>query len=158
MTAGPQLRDIHLPPEPGWWPPAPGWWLAAALALLLLAWLGRLLWRRLRQRRRLRAIDVLVDAAAARFEAAPDGAALAAELSQLLRRAARAQDPAAAALHGEAWLHWLDGADPAAPFSCGAGRLLLDAPYRTAVAPDAAAAVLPLVRRRVRSIVEQAHG
>ncbi|MBP6325901.1 MAG: DUF4381 domain-containing protein, partial [Dokdonella sp.] len=23
---GPQLRDIHLPPDPSWWPPAPGWW------------------------------------------------------------------------------------------------------------------------------------
>ena len=22
-----ELRDIHLPPEIGWWPPAYGWWI-----------------------------------------------------------------------------------------------------------------------------------
>ena len=31
--AGPDLRDIHLPPAPSWWPPAPGWWLLAFVLL-----------------------------------------------------------------------------------------------------------------------------
>jgi hypothetical protein len=38
-----RLKDIHLPPRPGWWPPAPGWWLAALL--LLGAGLALLLFR-----------------------------------------------------------------------------------------------------------------
>jgi len=25
------LKDIHLPPNPGWWPPAPGWWILGFL-------------------------------------------------------------------------------------------------------------------------------
>ncbi len=40
-----QLRDMHLPPPPGWWPPAPGWWLTGGLLLLLVA-LGVAAWRR----------------------------------------------------------------------------------------------------------------
>ena len=39
------LKDIHLPPAPGWWPPAPGWWM---LMLILLAMIGYTfyVWRR----------------------------------------------------------------------------------------------------------------
>ena len=29
------LRDIHLPPEPGFWPPAPGWWILALILVLV---------------------------------------------------------------------------------------------------------------------------
>jgi len=98
---GPVLRDIHLPPAPAWWPPAPGWWLLAAVALLLLAG-SALLWRRARRRRQYRAgILAEVDALAARH--AGDAQALAAGLHQLLRRVARAHDPAAARLRGAAW-------------------------------------------------------
>jgi hypothetical protein len=64
MQADPlqQLRDIHLPPEPGWWPPAPGWWLLTLLALAALGYLllkahEALLRRRpLREARRLYAL------------------------------------------------------------------------------------------------------
>ena len=45
-----QLRDLHLPPTPGWWPPAPGWWLLGCLTLGAVIWL---IWRyRLRRQRR----------------------------------------------------------------------------------------------------------
>ncbi|RLB67278.1 MAG: DUF4381 domain-containing protein, partial [Deltaproteobacteria bacterium] len=29
------LKDIHLPPAPGWWPPAPGWWFVTFVVLTL---------------------------------------------------------------------------------------------------------------------------
>ena len=50
-AAGPELRDIHLPPPPGWWPPAPGWWLLALVGVVVLVLAVRMLWRLERDRR-----------------------------------------------------------------------------------------------------------
>ena len=33
------LKDIHLPPVPGWWPPAPGWWVSSFLLLALVGYI-----------------------------------------------------------------------------------------------------------------------
>lgn len=35
------LKDIHLPPQPGWWPPALGWWLIAILVVAITIFLLR---------------------------------------------------------------------------------------------------------------------
>jgi len=158
VSAGPSLRDIHLPAEPHWWPPAPGWWLLAAVLLVLLAVALRYGLRARRRRRHARQLDALVQAELARHDDHADGAALAAALSQLLRRAARASEPRAAALDGDAWLHWLDGNDPAQPFSHGPGRILAGAPYQRTLPRAAVDAALPLVRARLRSLAGVAHG
>jgi hypothetical protein len=155
---GPVLRDIHLPPEPGWWPPAPGWWVLAAVLVLALAWLGMALRSRLARRRRARRIAGLAAQAAARLAGEQSGAALAAELSVLLRRAARLAEPGAAALQGEAWLHWLDGGDPQAPFSRGRGRLLLDAPWRPALPRSEVESLVPLVATSLQRMAARGHG
>jgi hypothetical protein len=100
---GPKLRDIHVPPPPGWWPPAIGWWL---LATLLLAVLAVLVWRyqhHRRQRQRWRAAHAELEALAARQASAADIALYAAGVSQLLRRAARLHEPAAATASGPDW-------------------------------------------------------
>jgi HAMP domain-containing protein len=39
------LKDIHLPPQPGWWPPAPGWWLVTILLLAIIVFI-LIKWRR----------------------------------------------------------------------------------------------------------------
>lgn len=102
-SAGPSLRDIHLPPEPSIWPPAPGWWVLAALLLLVLL-LGLWLWRRrshvFRQRN-----QVLLDFEhlVQRHQQDEDQAMLASELHQLLRRVARRHDATATQQRGEAW-------------------------------------------------------
>lgn len=31
------LRDIHLPAEPGWWPLAIGWWIIIVLAFIIIS-------------------------------------------------------------------------------------------------------------------------
>lgn len=153
MNAGPALRDILLPP-PGWWPPAPGWWLLALGLALGLIWLGRVLWRRWRRRRRRQ--WVLAEFEAAAQDGAEEPAARLARLSILLRRAAGRCTRSAAALTGADWLRFLDGGDPAQPFSHGAGRVLADGPYRAQLEPDALAAALPLIRRRLLALLEAA--
>lgn len=150
---GPQLADIHLPAAPSWWPPAPGWWL---LALLLLALSVALAWwlRRRTQRARLREmLRIELDTALTLTAAPGEEARQAAALSTLLRRAALRFAPQAASLQGEAWLHFLDAADPAKPFSEGPGRLLLDGPYRASVDAEAARALAACVGPRLMAFV-----
>jgi hypothetical protein len=152
--AGPVLRDIHLPPEPSWWPPAPGWWVLAALVLLLLAWM---LWRALQRRRLARARRVLLrefDAVRGAHPSSSEAAAQVAALSLLLRRAAKRYAPNALRLQDDDWLAFLDADDVAQPFRRGAGRLLLDGPYRPAVAPEQADALADAVRARLPGFVK----
>lgn len=136
------LRDIHQPPAPPWWPPAIGWWLvAAALVLAIAAWA----WRSWRRRRRRRGFERMFDAA---IGAAATPAARIAAASTLLRRAARERDPAAATLHGEAWLAWLDAGSAPPLFADGEGALLLDGGFRRDVEPARADALVARARRR----------
>jgi hypothetical protein len=97
----PQLRDIHLPPQPSWWPPAPGWWGLAVLivsALLLGIWW----WRRGHQRRKShRQILAQIDLVAARH--AGDAAAFAAGMHRLLRQTVRLYDAHGAHARDAAW-------------------------------------------------------
>ena len=101
--AGPQLRDIHLPPAPPWWPPAPGWWLLGALVLLVLVAMGW--WWRRRRRRALARQRPLREIRRLEADFARDGdrARLASGLHGLLRRLALVHDPRAAHQRGEAW-------------------------------------------------------
>ncbi|MDE1886202.1 MAG: DUF4381 family protein, partial [Xanthomonadaceae bacterium] len=84
--SGPVLRDIHLPPPPGWWPPAPGWWIVAVIAMCLgaaaLYTLSKMRVRRRRERAILRDLDACIEANRR------DAVALAAALSRHLRRLA----------------------------------------------------------------------
>ena len=126
-TAAPQLRDIHLPAEPGWWPPAPGWWLLALIVLALLVWAGLWLRRQLRRSRRHRLL--LAELARLRPQALDAAAVPAwlAALSAFLRRLSRAVRADAATLRGEDWIRFLDRhGDGFAAYA----PLLLDAPYR----------------------------
>lgn len=101
---GPTLRDIHPPPPPSWWPPAYGWWLLAVIVLLVLivavAWRHHGRDRRRRWNQVRRELDVLQE----HHACAQDTAWLTPRLSQLLRRAARSHDRAAATACGEQWI------------------------------------------------------
>src|SRR5690349_5433474 len=85
--AGPDLRDIHLPPAPSWWPPAPGWWLLAIVLLIAIAagaWMLLRVWRERRWRQR---VMTELDRIATLHAAQPNSVGLATDVSQLLRRA-----------------------------------------------------------------------
>ena len=151
-ASGPELRDIHLPPPPGWWPPAPGWWLLTVAALAALALLFQYLYRIWQRRRRRRAILAELDRSIG--AAGSDPVALATALSRFLRRVSKQVQPSAVALSGRAWLEHLDRGVASDEFSAGVGRALLDAPFRPSPQFDAAA-LRALVRRWTRKTLER---
>jgi hypothetical protein len=107
--------------------------------------------RRLRERRWRARVRAELERIAAAHAAQPDPVRLATQVSQLLRRASLLVEPHAAALRDEAWLDFLDRQLPASgeAFRRGAGRALLDAPFRRADDPRAdvdAPALLALAR------------
>jgi hypothetical protein len=147
--AGPVLRDIHLPPPPGWWPPAPGWWMLAAIVVAMgavaLYTLHKLRKCRRHERAVLRELDACIDANR------HDPVALAAALSLFLRRLAL-RDAHAAAYAGERWLEYLDACSGGEDFRRGVGRVLIDAPFRVHVDYDSIA-LIAVVRRFTRSVL-----
>ena len=142
-----ELRDIHLPADPGFWPPAPGWWLAGALILVLLVLVmagGLKAWRRhLRRRRALAQLQALA--------ALGPGPELAARVSELLKRVAlgRFSRREVAGISGRAWLTFLDRTGGDGRFAEGPGRALAEGPY-LATAEFDAAALLELAKDWVR--------
>ena len=165
-SPGPVLRDIHLPPTPSWWPPAPGWWLLAACACVMLYFASRWVLRWRRERHWRAQIHAELERIAALYATPAESTQLAAQVSQLLRRASRMIEPSAVALHGDAWLDFLDAQLPLersreAPFRTGAGRALIDAAYRPATDADAPAlgrlALLDLTRQWLRAVLKRSH-
>jgi hypothetical protein len=136
-TDGPlqQLRDLHLPPAPGFWPPAPGWWV---LGLLAIALITAFTWRAVHYHRRRRpyrnalaALQRLSQAAERGDTGERDAAdAVNALLKRALIHGAARTD--AAPLTGDAWLHYLDRILGDDVFSNGAGAALGNARF----APD----------------------
>jgi len=146
-TAGPALRDIHLPPPPDWWPPAPGWWVLGVICIVLLIaaalWLRKARAVRRHQQAVLRELDHCI------AHAGGDAVALAAALSHFLRRMTLRDAPQAAAYEGERWLEYLDARGATDEFRRGIGRVLVEAPYRPVMQYDTTA-LAALVRRWTR--------
>ena len=131
-----QLRDIHLPAEPGFWPPAPGWWILAVLLLVLLAWVAWVAIRRYRlHRQRQHILAMLGELEQGTGDAVtPEKIA---QISILLRRLALMRYPRqrVAALTGKDWLSFLDESGGQGRFSSGPGQVLASGPYQPAL-PD----------------------
>ncbi len=126
------LRGLHLPEPVGWWPLAPGWWVLMAIlvvtaGLLIRDWLRR----RARSAARRKALRQLEESRAA-YAYHGNPVILGSELSELLRRTMLAYAPRSevAGLTGDAWLAWLDRDLDEPKFREGAGRSLLELPYR----------------------------
>ena len=146
------LRDIHLPPDPGFWPPAPGWWILALVLVLVaiaLAWWQRSAARRRRpQREALRALADLRDALAQ--GEAPHR--IASESASLLRRVALARFPRqrVAGLSGQPWLEFLVEHGGASGFAAAEADLLVTAPYVPRIDADEAERIIELCERWIR--------
>lgn len=152
------LRGLHLPESVGWWPLAPGWWLLIAVAVFAAGILIRIwLRRRAHAAARRKALRQL-EASRSAYADHGNPVALGAEVSELLRRTMLAYAPRAevAGLTGDEWLAWLDRDLDEPRFRHGAGRSLLDLPYRN---PDSVAedldidGMLAAVRERLQTPV-----
>ena len=111
-----------MPPLISMWPETVGWiWVgvtaAALFAIVLIKW------------RQFRKANAYRRAAVAALSAAGDDATA---IAGILRRAALAAYPRdkVAALHGEAWLRFLDKTGAKAGFDTDTGHKMLRAPYR----------------------------
>ncbi len=129
------IRDIHLPDSVPWWPIAPGWWLLFLLGLffVLLVYQKRIRQRRL-QHRKLNQKTQLYQAQQLleKLNKNTDNKQLIKEISVLLRRTAMSLygREEIAGLTGKAWLQFLDDKGETNVFSEGAGRVLIDQPYK----------------------------
>ena len=148
-----RLRDVVPPPAPHWWPPAPGWWVALLVAAIVAALAirhARPRWRRWRMRRRWLAA---LEAIARRHQAGALETATAAEVSQLLRRAALERFPqsGAAGLVGADWLSFLAARDRRPGRFDALCAALTVAPYAPGANADAAA-LLQAARSWLRAV------
>ncbi len=141
------LRDIHLPPAPGWWPPALGWWCVLGLLVLMVA--GWVLWQRHKGRVRRSAITLARQellAIQAHYTREQDAKSAIQAASVLVRRLSISLFPHhnSAGLIGNDWLDFLDSQVGQRIFCARAGRLMLEAPYRRVVQPAEAQSLLLL--------------
>ena len=130
------LRDIHLPAPVSWWPLPIGWWIVLGLLTMSIA-LSVWAYRRYNGRK-LSAVylaKIQLRQINERYRQHRDIGLLTRDISMLLRRLSISIYPrtVTASLTGEDWLRHLDQPLPDQPFMTGAGRILIEAPYRREV-------------------------
>ena len=155
-----QLKDIHLPGDPSIWPLALGWWLLFALALFFMI----LLFFKIRKylslknhKKRLHNEYMILEQ---KLTQAPDKN-LIAETNVLLRRLALVYYPNdnVASLTGSDWLSFLDVSGNTQDFSRGAGRILIEAPYRSGDLENYNGdEFIPLIRKWVTKTIRKVGG
>ena len=134
-----QLRDIQLPPAlSAWWPLAPGWYVLALLAILIVSGIGVFLYRTINKRRRQQQWQAYLQTIKNNYQHTQDATRTLRELSILIRRIMLIHYPRQqiAALHGQAWLEFLDHTVSCQQFSQGVGKILLQGPYQADCSTD----------------------
>ena len=113
------LRDIKLPPDPGFWPLAPGWWALIALALLGLSGLVILWLKHRRRKRRWLAIEAQLGQIEFDYKRHQNKQKLLSELSMFLRRFVRfeSHNQTATTWSGDAWINHLNQMHPRQSFA-----------------------------------------
>ena len=152
-----QLQDIHLPESASFWPLALGWWLLIAVVVVLIAWLIVKVLKRIKQRKYRAKIFSKFDVLEKKLKTKPSNAVIA-EINTLLRQLAVTYYPRnkIASLTGGDWLHFLDQSGGTQGFSRGAGRILIEAPYRLEKEVENLniKELIPLIRSWARKVVK----
>ena len=131
MDSALQLKDIHLPPPPGVWPLAPMWWILLVFLLLICTWIALRLYRRSRRKKYRNRILAKYRLLEEQLIKQADNETIA-QINTLLRQLAVNYYPRSetASLTAFDWLNFLDKTAETQEFTKGAGRILMDAPYR----------------------------
>jgi Domain of unknown function (DUF4381) len=126
-----QLRDIHLPPQIGYWPPAPGWIILAVLIVLGIAVTLYYVRRRHQQQKAYRYALASIEQLSYQ-NAHNQRDKIPGQLSILLRRVALHYFPRneIAGLSGQAWLDFLNESGKTTAFTSKTGQQLLTTPYQ----------------------------
>ena len=126
-----ELQDIHLPAAADIWPLAIGWWILLALIVFIVGWLVIKLLQRTKRKKQQEKILAKFDILEEKLRKNPSNSIIA-ELNTLLRQLAITYYPRAeiASLTGADWLQFLDKSGNTHDFSRGAGRILIEAPYK----------------------------
>ena len=124
------LKDIYIPPDPGFWPPAPGWWVLVVIGILLLFWVVKWINNRIKHNQPKKYF--IKQLAAIETACAPDKKIPALhQMSKLLRRFAihKFGREKIASLHGDEWLKFLDATSDDHQFSAGVGAVFAKNQY-----------------------------
>ncbi|MEM9601643.1 MAG: DUF4381 domain-containing protein [Pseudomonadota bacterium] len=127
-----QLADLASPPAISWWPPAWGWWALCGLLLIAVVWAVRRYRDAVAQRRWRRQAHAELDRIERELDSGVSHVSLVSRVSVLLRRIAILQlgRSTVARVHGRAWLDMLDRLSGSNAFTHGAGRRLVEQPFR----------------------------
>jgi hypothetical protein len=130
------LKDIHLPPSPSFWPPALGWWILLALFIGIFGISFSKFYsayrKKLRKRRQHKNILSKLKSFEKKLKKNPSNQIIA-EINILLRQLSVNYYPRSsiANLTGYDWLNFLDKSGQTQGFTKGAGRILIEAPYKS---------------------------
>ena len=140
-----QLRDVHLPLEPGWWPPAPGWWLLTCICIVAVFFLGLTAWRGHKRKRPIRSAKVLLE------DTLTDYVNRANEiLKRLLVMALGIRSLATTS--NEDWLRALDRISGSNDFSQNCGYILGHARFAPAATTD-----IETLHQSISRVLDRAH-
>lgn len=152
-----QLKDIHLPANASAWPLALGWWLLILLALFV----GIILFFKIKKYLKIKKHKLALKDEYLTLENKLNSSPtkdLIAETNILLRRLALAYYPEKniASLTGGDWLSFLDTSANTQDFSKGAGRILIEAPYRSGQLENYNSdEFIPLIRKWVNQTIKK---
>ncbi|MEE9327602.1 MAG: DUF4381 domain-containing protein [Cocleimonas sp.] len=152
-----QLHDIHLPDNADVWPLAFGWWVLLFLLLVAFAVLIQYYRQRLKRQRKKTVILKQLKKLENQLKNNPSNESLA-KVNTLLRQLAITHYPRSeiASLTGSNWLHFLDQSGKTHDFSKGAGRILIEAPYRAGKSQNLnLEELIPLVRKWISTVLKK---
>lgn len=129
------LKDIHLPEEPGVWPLAIGWWFLLAIIIGLTAFAVYVFIRNRRRNQYRKLALTLLDEIQKKYTNDNTSSTLSA-IAQLIKRTAQAAGTSPTSASSEHWCHWLNNTTSKPVFSTESLELLSQGQYKPVIEND----------------------